>query len=402
MSNYLPMIPSLGITAMLCVCSYDACSSDAASTAVACPTSPAITPPAGAPPPGGAPSLVISSTVRPSDTSTSTIISPNIASQITCGRTTVQTNNNVVYSTPAVSTGATKTLAMDILVPQISRKRPLVIYVPGGGFVTSAKEAALDQRTYVAEAGFVVASIQYRAAADGAVYSDGVADVKSAIRYLRAHADEYGIDKTKVAMWGESSGGYLVAMAGLTHGWKRFERGENLDQSSDVQAIIDKYGPSDLSKIAADFDATTRAYWATPGIPTALYINGPHSTQSLIEDPTAHTIANPLSYLRASDARSTDASDSKHVSANYPPFIVFHGDMDQFVSPSQTLILHDALVAAGVDSTRYVVSGANHGDMTVLGADPSTALPWTSIDVMGLIVDFLKNKLNYGSAGAER
>jgi acetyl esterase/lipase len=420
------MIPSLGITAMLCVCSYDASSSNAASTAVACPASPAITPPAGAPPPGGAPSLVMSSTVRPSDTSTSTIISPNIASQITCGRTTVQTNNNVVYSTPALSTGATKTLAMDILVPQISRKKPLAIYVGGGGFAISAKEAALDQRTYVAEAGFVVASIQYRAAADGAVYSDSLIDVKSAIRYLRAHADVYGIDKRKVAMWGESSGGYLVAMAGLTHGWKRFERGENLDQSSDVQAIIDKYGPSDLSKIAADFDAATRAYWATPGIPTALYINGPHSTQSLIEDPTAHTVANPLSYLRASDSRftdggdspavsasdsrstnaggsasvgasdprSTDTGDSQHVSANDPPFIVFHGDMDQFVSPSQTLILHDALVAAGVDSTRYVVSGANHGDMTVLGADPSTALPWTSTDVMGLMVNFLKKKLN--------
>lgn len=410
MSNYPSIILSLGIGAVLCLCSYDATSSNAASTAVACPTTPAPTPIAGAPP-GGAflASFVISSTVAPSDTSTSTVISPNIASQITCGRTAVQTISNVVYSTPTLSTGAIKTLAMDVLVPQISGRKPLVIYVSGGGFAVSTKEAALDQRTYVAEAGFVVASIQYRTVVDGAIYSDSVADVKAAIRYLRAHADEYGIEKSKVAIWGESSGGYLVAMAGLTHGWKRFERGDNLDQSSEVGAVVDKYGPSDMSKIAADFDAATQAYWATPGIPTALYINGLDSTESLIEDPTAHTIANPLSYIRASDPRFTDAGnsphvrasgpqltdtgDSPHVRASDPPFIIFHGNRDQYVSPSQTLILHNALLDAGVDSTRYVVNGANHGDLTLLGGDPSTALPWTSTDVMGLIVDFLKDNL---------
>jgi acetyl esterase/lipase len=407
MNNYQSLIPALGATAVLCMCSYDANSSNAAFTAVACPT----TQLPGAPPAGDAnlPSFVISSTVAPSDTSTSTVISPNIASQITCGRTAVQTTNNVVYSTPTLSTGATKTLAVDILVPQISGKKPLVIYVSGGGFAVSTKEAALDQRTYVAEAGFVVASIQYRTELDGAIYSDSVADVKSAIRYLRAHADEYGIDKSRVAIWGESSGGYLVAMAGLTHGWKRFERGDNLDQSSEVRAVVDKYGPSDMSKIAADFDAATRTYWATPGIPTALYINGPDSTESLIEDPTAHTIANPLSYIRASDPPFTDAGGSPHVRggdpqfpdmadsppvrASDPPFIIFHGNKDQYVSPSQTLILHNALLAAGDDSTRYVVNGANHGDLTLLGGDPSSALPWTSTDVMELIVDFLKRQL---------
>jgi acetyl esterase/lipase len=408
MNNCRSLILSLGASAVLCVCSHDANSSDAAFPAIACPT----TPLPGAPPAGNAnpASFVISSTVAPSDTSTSTVISPNIASQIACGRTAVQTTSNVVYSTPTLSTGAIKTLAMDILVPQISGKRPLVIYVSGGGFAVSTKEAALDQRTYVAEAGFVVASIQYRTALDDAIYSDSVADVKSAIRYLRAHADEYDIDKRKVAIWGESSGGYLVAMTGLTHGWKRFERGDNLDQSSEVRAVVDKYGPSDMSRIAADFDAATRAYWATPGIPTALYINGPDSTESLIEDPTAHTIANPLSYVRASDPpftdtgdslhfrgsdpQFTDTGDSPHVRASDPPFIIFHGNKDEFVSPSQTLILHNALVAAGVDSTRYVVNGANHGDLTLLGGNPSTALPWTSTDVMGLIVDFLEKQLN--------
>jgi acetyl esterase/lipase len=399
MSNYQSIILSLGVSAVLCLSSYNANSNNAASNAVACPTGPAIAPPAGA---ANAPTIVVSSTVAPSDTSTSTVISPNIASQITCGRTAVQTTSNVVFSTPTLLTGETKALAMDILVPRISGKKPLVIYVSGGGFLVSTKEAVLDQRTYVAEAGFVVASIQYRTLMDGAIYSDSVADVKSAIRYLRAHADDYGIDRSKVAIWGESAGGYLVSMAGLTHGWRRFERGDYLDQSSEVQAVVDKYGPSDLSKVAADFDAPTQAYYETPGIPAALYINGLGSTESLTEDPTAHTIANPLSYIRASDPRLTRESDSPliresdspRVRASDPPFIIFHGNEDTIVSPSQTLILHNALLAAGVESTRYVVNGAKHGDMTFIGGDPSSGLPWTSTDVMGRIVDFLKKELN--------
>jgi hypothetical protein len=62
------------------------------------------------------------------------------------------------------------------------------------------------------------------------------------------------------------------------------------------------------------------------------------------------------------------------------------------VSPSQTLILHDALVAAGVRSARYVVDGAAHGDLTFMG-DSQSGLFWSTNKVMNLIVDFL-NRLN--------
>ena len=71
---------------------------------------------------------------------------------------------------------------------------PRVIYVTGGGFVAAPKETSLDLRTFVAESGFVVASIQYRTVLDGATYKGSVADVKAAIRYLRANAKAYSID----------------------------------------------------------------------------------------------------------------------------------------------------------------------------------------------------------------
>ena len=65
------------------------------------------------------------------------------------------------------------------------------------------------------------------------------------------------------------------------------------------------------------------------------------------------------------------------------------------VSPSQTLILHDTLVAAGVRSTRYVVDGAGHGDLAFMG-DTQSGLLWSTNKVMNLIVDFL-NQLPAGT-----
>jgi acetyl esterase/lipase len=266
---------------------------------------------------------------------------------------------------------------MDIQVPEPRRKRPLVVYVPGGGFVLAAKEGTMDLRTYVAEAGFVVASIQYRTTRDSATFRDGVADVKSAIRFLRAHADKYDIDAGDVSVWGESAGGYLAAMVGVTNA-KSFDVGNDLGQSDDVQRVVDKFGLSDTSKVADDYDAPTQsANYSSDNL--VLYI-GKAGTGHVLNTQIASTIANPLTYI----------------SPAAPPFLIFHGSQDTLVSPSQTLILHNALVAAGVHSTRYVVDGAGHGDLAFMG-DPKSGLPWSTNQIMDIIVDFLRRPSN-GSA----
>jgi dipeptidyl aminopeptidase/acylaminoacyl peptidase len=69
-----------------------------------------------------------------------------------------------------------------------------------------------------------------------------------------------------------------------------------------------------------------------------------------------------------------------------------HGSSDTLVSPSQTLLLHTALRAAGVDSTRLVLTGANHGDLAFLG-NPAAALPWSTQEVMDRLVQFLHTHL---------
>jgi acetyl esterase/lipase len=323
---------------------------------------------------GALPTPHIAASIAPSDTSTSTVIHPDRADQIQCGKVPIRTIKNVLYASPKRPDGKSTLLKMDILVPDPPRKRAMVVYIPGGGFVVAAKESALNLRTYIAEAGFAVASVQYRTTRDGANYRDGIADVKAAIRYLRANARNYGIDAEVVAAWGESAGGYLAAMVGVTNHTSAFDVGADLNQSSDVQGVIDSFGASDISKIAADFDALTQhATYTNEGL--VKYIGRAPDAKTL-DLSVATTIANPLTYIHA------DA----------PPFLIFHGSQDKMVSPSQTLILHDALVATGVRSTRYVVESAGHGDLTFMGDDQSGLL-WSTNEVMNLVVDFL-NRLH--------
>jgi acetyl esterase/lipase len=309
--------------------------------------------------------------IRASATNTSIVIRPDPRDQIQCGKTRVKTIARVVYATRALPDGKTIDLKMDIQVPEPRRKRPVVVFIPGGGFVLAAKESSADLRTYVAEAGLAVASIEYRTTRDSATFRDGIADVKSAIRFLRANAERYAIDKNDVSVWGESAGGYLAAMVGVTNGNKSFDAGNHLDQRSDVQRVVDKFGPSDLAKVADDFDAPTQsATYSSDNL--VLYI-GKARDGHILDTRIASTTANPLTYITSSA----------------PPFLLFHGNQDRLVSPSQTLILHSALLAAGVRTTRYVVDGAAHGDLAFMG-DPKSALPWSTRQVMDLIVAFLE------------
>jgi acetyl esterase/lipase len=318
----------------------------------------------------------MSSTVAPTDTSTSIVIHPDKGDQITCGKSTIRKVDDVVFATRTLPNGKSLDLSMDIQIPETPpEKKPLVVYITGGGFARAPKESSLNLRTYVAESGFVVASIQYRTARNGASYRDGIADVKSAIRHLRGHADQYQIDPRKVAVWGQSAGGYLAAMVGVTNGNKTFEVGADLDQSSDVQAVVDQFGPSDISRIADDFDSQTKEAILATDNPVAQYVGMARGTR-VLDTQIAKTAANPLTYVKATA----------------PPFLFFHGSQDRMVSPSQTLILHNALIAVGGHSTRYVLDGAAHGDQSFLG-DRESGLSWSTNQAMKVIVEFLNRSI---------
>jgi acetyl esterase/lipase len=139
--------------------------------------------------------------------------------------------------------------------------------------------------------------------------------------------------------------------------------------------VIDKFGASDTSKLAADFDSHAREAGDAKDNPIAKYI-GLDPASHRLDVRVAATAANPLAYITQAD----------------PPFLIFHGSQDKLISPSQTLILHNALTAAGAHSTRYVLDGAGHGDLAFLG-DTHSGLPWSTNQTMGLIVGFLRTSL---------
>jgi len=322
--------------------------------------------------------LPLSSTVAPSDTSTSIVIDGTGSAQAECTGTPVVEHRNVVFAERTLDDGSTYLIRMDLTVPLGGAADvPVVVYVPGGGFVVSDRDNSLGNRSYLIEHGIAVAAIEYRTIGDGATVPDGVADVKSAVRYLRANAEQYGLDADEIGLWGESAGAYLVTMAGVTEGEPQFEVGDNLDVSSEVQAVVEQFGASDLTRIAEDFDQETKDYYRdTPDNFTATYVLGAGTGSTLFDEPEAAAAADPAT----------------HVDGDEPPFLHFHGTADTLISPTQTLLIHDALRAAGVPSTRYLVEGAGHGDMAFLG-DPESGRVWSTVGVLDPLVAFFVDQL---------
>ncbi|MFC8824690.1 prolyl oligopeptidase family serine peptidase [Streptomyces sp. NPDC057137] len=333
--------------------------------------------------PGTMPEIVLARSVAPSDNSTSVVLPAAAGPQIRTGAVGVTTHADIVYATREDADGQDLPLRLDLLVPQTPGPKPLVVYLPGGGFVLARKEAAPERRTYVAEAGYAVASAEYRTVLNGATYRDAVADAKSAIRFLRAHGARYGLDTSKVAVWGESAGGYLASLVGTTRAVAGFETPNTPGPpdtpgfSGDVQAVINQFGLSDLLKFVADFDPEARQALLRPGTPAAAFVFGPATGLSLADDSEAVAAADPTRY----------------VTARTPPFLHFHGSADNVVPPSQSLLLHTALLEHGVESTRYVLTGARHGDLSAMLGDPEAALPWSTEEVLGHITGFLAKHL---------
>ncbi|MER5628200.1 alpha/beta hydrolase [Streptosporangium sp. NPDC002544] len=298
-----------------------------------------------------------SSVAAPDDDPDSIRLHVRSADQIKPGRS-ARAYRGIVYAASA------RRLRMDILVPQAPGPHPLVLYLPGGGFVTARRAMAARQRRYVAQAGFVVASIDYRTVSDGATYRDGLADVAAALSFLRVHAGRYGIAPARTALWGESAGGYLAAIAATDPGG-----GVAAVTGAGVDAVVDVFGASHLATVADGFDPATVAAYTMSGAALPAYLLGPG--RDLVDHP----------------AEVINADPAGHITSETPPFLLLHGDDDRIVAPAQTARLHQALRRGGVDSTRYVLQGAGHGALS------ATARIWTSTQVMAIIVNFLRSRL---------
>lgn len=253
----------------------------------------------------------------------------------------------VIYS-QIQSRRSNRAMRMTLLVPRTAEKKPAIIYFPGGGFTTTDYEKFIEMRFALAKAGFVVAAAEYRVVPNKfpAILEDG----KSAVRFLKAHANAYGIDASKIGVLGDSAGGYLSQMVAVTGNEKQFDKGDNLHVDSTVQAAATLYGISDLRNIGAGFDEAIQKVHQSPAVTEALLVNG----VAFNEYPGA-------SILSDSD-KALAASSLGHIKKNLPPFLIMHGTEDKLVSPVQSEQLYEALKQNGNRVTYVKVEGAAHGD----------------------------------------
>jgi acetyl esterase/lipase len=243
------------------------------------------------------------------------------------------------------ATAGYRPLQLDLWVPESSTPPPPVLWIHGGGWM-------MGDRRYLPEtlrpnqlfdalvaAGLAVATIDYRLALE-APFPAQLHDAKAAVRYLRAHADELGISTERIGVWGESAGGHLAALVGLTGHRNDLEGGIGVvGGSSAVDVVVDWYGPADF---------TTMPRMAPP----------PHILAKL--EPAMHTPPEDSLVAGLDEAQRADASPITHVAAASPPFLLVHGTADWLVPYAQSEQLHAALTAAGVESRLVPVEGAMH------------------------------------------
>ncbi|MEW4368890.1 alpha/beta hydrolase [Paenibacillus kandeliae] len=228
------------------------------------------------------------------------------------------------------------TLKMNILRPESHIPLPLIVWIVGGSWLDADHYKHVPVMSELARQGYVIACIQYRTV-NRAPFPAQLEDVKTAIRFLKAHADEYGIDAEHVGVWGHSAGAHLASLAAVTgHQPEWDERGQWTGHSSKVTAVVDFCGPIDVQ---VDFDHE----YALPVI--SLLVGGP-----MREKVANAALSNPVTHIRT-------AAEQGIV---LPPFLIMHGDADEMVPLRQSQLLYDALHEAGSRVDMYVLEGVKH------------------------------------------
>jgi acetyl esterase/lipase len=218
---------------------------------------------------------------------------------------------------------------LDILHAKEHRAaHPAILYIHGGGWSGGDKgddpEMMMGMLNGFADDGFVALSINYRLEAE-AKFPAAVQDCKLAVRWLRAHAAEYGVDPNRIGIAGGSAGGHLAAMLALT--------GD--DKASDkVQAAVSVSGPTDLTvDLCSSKREDRRAMVANfLGVPAA-------------DNMDLARKASPISYVRAET----------------PPILLVHCKEDPAIDADQSIRLADALKKAGAPVQLQLLDGTNHG-----------------------------------------
>jgi acetyl esterase/lipase len=239
----------------------------------------------------------------------------------------------------------------DVFVPKSDSGVPVVIWLHGGGWRFGDRHLAPDLSAFSQASGLAVVSIDY-SLSDEAKFPAAVEDVKTAVRWVRSTAADFGLDASRIGLWGSSAGGHLAACAALSNE-DQFITDELPGQSSAVQAVVDGYGPINLGRI--DEDRGTIASLGTDaeslGIGKLHPANDAESFESrflgvpVATAPDKVKLADPVHYLQPGS----------------PPFLILHGRADTLIPAKQSEYLFNALEKRGNEATLVYFERLKHG-----------------------------------------
>jgi acetyl esterase/lipase len=221
----------------------------------------------------------------------------------------------------------TRDLYLDIFLPD-EENPPLIMWIHGGGWKELNRTWNLAMP--MLEKGYAVATVDYRYCDEGR-FPTQMLDLKDAMLFLRRHADQYGYDGRKIAVSGDSAGGHLCTLMGVSAGNRDWE---TIEGDYSVQAVIDMCGPTELSMALQGKEDE-------PDNLIAELLGAPVTSKRGLSLAAA---ASPMTYIDGSE----------------PPFLILHGSEDPVVSPEHSRLLRNALEKAGVPVMMYLIPGSVH------------------------------------------
>lgn len=227
-------------------------------------------------------------------------------------------------------------LFLDADIPDGAGPFPATIIVHGGGWVRGDRSVDVSPLfAPLSRAGIAWFSIDYRLSSDISQFGAAIEDVESAIRFVKAHAQEYRIDPDRIALIGESAGGQLAAMAALKPA-----------PGTHVMAVVALYAPTDLVKLVKTSEFVPKQ----------------------IRDSLAGTAFEQMLL-----ARLEQLSPIENIKRGAPPFLLIHGTADEVVPFSQSRAMCERMTATGDTCDLFPVRDGGHGIRWWEAAHPEQA-----------------------------
>ena len=246
------------------------------------------------------------------------------------------------------STANEKPLKLHILSPWRNKeeekeppKNPLIVFIQGSGWTSPKTYYEIPQLSEYARKGYVVATVSHRNSTEGHPFPAFLQDVKTAIRFLRKNASEYGIDPDRVAAFGTSSGGNTALLLGITGDDPAFQTAEHAEFSDSVKTVISCFGPTELLRLVDERIKNNQG--AASNAKNILY----HLCGGPAEENTEILRAMSPYWL---------LEEGKE----YPPFFLLHGDADPGVPYSQSEIMYQKLLDYKADAQMLCIENGPH------------------------------------------